>query len=172
MSQPSQHDADHGDVDPGFFTARKHFVVLGQSAPGGEPSERSLYYPPTRKDMEPPGPDLLPIHFSPFRGPDASHATPGVFDNLDLPAQRRLDPLDKTTFVVGAIGPDQLETRKALSEGPEQVFATIMVLKTGLMHEQMHDQPIGVDEQVPLAAFDLLAAVVAARPPFWLVFTA
>lgn len=171
MSQPSQHDADHGDADPGFFTAREQFVVLGEPAPGRKPSQRSLYYPPTRKDMESPRPDLLPIYFSPFRGPDASQATPGVFDDLDLPAQRRFDPGDKAAFVVSAIGPDQLETRKALFEGPEQAFAPIVVLKTGLMHQQMHDQSIGVDEQVPLAAFDLLAAVVAARPPFWLVFT-
>jgi hypothetical protein len=45
-----------------------------------------------------------------------------------------------------------------------------MILKISLMHEYMHDQPIGVDEQVPLATFDLLAAVVTAPPPFWLVF--
>jgi hypothetical protein len=102
------------------------------------PIGRGQIRPLTRKDMELPGPDLLPIHFSSFRGPDASQATPGVFDNLDLPAKRRLDPLDKAAFVISAIGPDQLETRKALAERREQVP---------------------------------LAAVVATRPPFWLVFT-
>ena len=171
MSQTSQHDADHGEVDPGFFTAGEQFVVLGQSAPSGEPSERSLHDPATRKDMEPFRPDLLPIHFSPFRGPDASQATPGVFDNLDLPTQRRLDPLDKAAFLVSTIGPDQLETRKALSERREQVFATVVVLKTGLMHELVHDQAVGIHQDMALAAFDLLATVVAAPPPFWLVFT-
>jgi hypothetical protein len=35
----------------------------------------------------------------------------------------------------------------------------------------MHDQSIRVDEQMALAAFDLFAAIVTARPPFWLVFT-
>src|SRR5437588_11345164 len=94
LSQTSQHDADHGQVDPGFFTAGEQFVVLGQSAPRGEPGESALDYPPTRKDMEPLGPDLLPIHLSPFRSPDASQAIPGVFDNLDLPAHRDLDPPD------------------------------------------------------------------------------
>ncbi len=156
LSQTPQHDADHGEVDPGFFTAGEQFVVLGQSAPGGEPGEGALDYPPTRKDMEPLGPDLLPIHFSPFRGPDPSQATPGVFDNLDLPAQRGLDPLDKAAFLVSAIGPDQLETRKALSERREQVFATMVVLKTGLVHELVHDQTVGIHQDMALAAFDLL----------------
>jgi len=47
LSQTSQHDADHGEVDPGFFTAGEQFVVLGQSAPSGEPGERSLNDPVT-----------------------------------------------------------------------------------------------------------------------------
>jgi hypothetical protein len=94
-----------------------------------------------------------------------------MFDNLDLPAQRGLDPLDKAAFVVSAIGPDQLETWKALSERREQVFATIVVLKTGLVHELVHDQTVGIHQDMALAAFDLLASVIAAPPPFWLVFT-
>jgi hypothetical protein len=94
-----------------------------------------------------------------------------MFDNLDLPAQRDLDPLDKAAFVVSAIGPDQLETWKALSERREQVFATIVVLKTGLVHELVHDQTVGIHQDMALAAFDLLASVIAAPPPFWLVFT-
>src|SRR5215469_5874722 len=59
---------------------------------------------------------MLPIHFSPFRGPDPSQATAGLFDDLDLPAQRHLDPLDKAVFVVSAVGPDQLETQLPLIE--------------------------------------------------------
>lgn len=119
LSQTSQHDADHGKVDPCFFTTGEQFVVLGQSAPSGEPGKRSLHHPPARKNMEPLGPHLLPIHFYPLRGPDPSQATPRMFNNLDRPAQRRLDPLDKAAFGVSAIGPDQLEPRKARSERRE-----------------------------------------------------
>lgn len=54
MSQPSQHDADHGEVDPGFFTARKNLIVLGEPAPGGEPGERSLDNPSPFEHAEPP----------------------------------------------------------------------------------------------------------------------
>src|SRR5207248_5087785 len=171
MSQTSQHDAAQGEIDPGFFTAGEQFIVLGQSTPGGEPGERSLDNPSPFEHVEPLGPDLLPIHFSPLRDPDASQATPRVFDDLDLPAQRGLDPLDKAAFVVSAISPDQLEPRETPLEGSEQVFAPVMVLKTGLVYQLVHDQAVGIHQDMALATFDLLASVVAAPPPFWLVFT-
>jgi len=71
-----------------------------------------------------------------------------VFDNLDLRAQRGLDPLDKAAFLVSAIGPAQLETPKALSERREQVFATIVILKTGLVHQLVHDQAVGIHQDL------------------------
>src|SRR5260221_13651844 len=121
--------------------------------------------------MEAAGADLLPINHRILWGPDATQATPRVFDDLDLPAERRLDPLDETTLVVGAIGPDQLEPRKGSLERRKQELAPIVILDTGFMDEDLHDQPIGVHEHMALAAFDLLAAIVAAQPPFWLVLT-
>jgi hypothetical protein len=41
-----------------------------------------------------------------------------------------------------------------------------MILDVGFMHQHMQDHPIGIDEQVPLAPFDLFAAIVATKPPF------
>jgi hypothetical protein len=77
LSQPSQHDADHGQVDPGFFTAREQFIVLGESTPSGEPRECSFYHPTPLQHMKPLRPDLLPVHFGPLRDPDASQAAKG-----------------------------------------------------------------------------------------------
>ena len=39
------------------------------------------------------------------------------------------------------------------------------------MDECMQDQPIRIDKQVALAALDLFAPIVAASPPFCVVFT-
>jgi hypothetical protein len=75
------------------------------------------------------------------------------------------------TLLVRTIGPDQLEPRKASLEWPEQFFAAVMILNVGLVHQHAHDQPGGIDEQVPDASFHALAAVVAAPPPISLVFT-
>src|SRR5207249_9062221 len=75
------------------------------------------------------------------------------------------------TFVVSAISPDQFEPRETPLERSEQVFAPVMVLNTGLMYQLVQDQAVGIYQDMALAAFDLLAAIVAAPPPFWLVFT-
>ena len=115
--------------------------------------------------------DLLPIHFDSFRDPDASQATPWMFHDLDLPPQLPLDPLAEAFLLVSAIGPDQLETRKAALERRKQGLAAVSVLNVGFMHQHMQDQPIRIDQEMALAPFDLLPAVVAARPPFCVVFT-
>src|SRR2546423_12992489 len=90
---------------------------------------------------------------------------------LSLPAEPPLPPSHKIPLLVGAIHTEELETRKAVSKRQEQIFAAVMVLNIGLVHELVHDQPIRVDQEMPLAAFDLFAPVVAAPPPFWLVLT-
>ena len=88
----------------------KYFIVLGKPAPRRKPGEGALNNPAMWKDMKTARSDLLPINHGILWCPDASQATPGVFDDLDLPAKRRLDPLDKAAFVVPAIGPVSLLT--------------------------------------------------------------
>ncbi len=94
-----------------------------------------------------------------------------MLHDLYLPAERLFDPLNETPLLVSTIGPDQLQPRKAVCERREQEFPAVIILDIGFMHQHLHDQAIGIDEQMPLAAFDLFAAIVAAEPPFWLVFT-
>jgi hypothetical protein len=98
--------------------------------------------------MKPLRPDLLPVHFDPFRDPDASQAAPGMFDDLDVPSQLCLDPLIEAFLLVYTIRPDQLETRKAALEWRKQAFAAAVVLDVGFVDEQVQDQPIGINEQV------------------------
>jgi hypothetical protein len=74
-------------------------------------------------------------------------------------------------LLVGAIHPDELEPWEAALEGDEQEFAALLVLNIGFMHQHVHQQAVGIDQDVPLAPFHFFAAVVAAPPPFWLVFT-
>jgi len=52
--------------------------------------------------------------------------------------------------------------------------AAIPVLNAGMMHEGMHQEALGIDENVPLLAFDLFARIVTRRvrgPPFSALFT-
>jgi len=69
--------------------------------------------------------------------PNAAQAAPGMFHDLDIPAERLLDPLEETAFLVGAIGPDQLESRQAAFEWLQEVFATLVILDVGLMDEHV-----------------------------------
>ncbi len=171
MRQAAQHETDHGQVDPGLFTAGEHFIIFAEPAPGGKPGEGPLDDPASFEHMKAFGTDLLPIDFDPFRDQDASQATPRVFDDLDLPAELRIDPLAEAFLLICAIGPDQLETRKVSPQRRKQELATASVLKVGFMHQHMQDQPIRVDEQMTFPALDLFSPIEAAKPPFWLVFT-
>src|SRR6266705_1179326 len=101
LSQAPEHDADHGEVDPGFFTARKHFVVFGEPAPGGKPGKRALHDPAPFEDMEASWADLLPIDHGILGCPDPSHATPGMLHDLHFPAEYLFDPLDEAALLVG-----------------------------------------------------------------------
>ena len=102
------------------------------------------------------GTDFVPIDHRILWSPDPSQATPRVFDDLDLPAEFRLDPLAEAFLLVSAISPDQLETRKDSLEWPKQELATASVLNVGFMHQHVQDQPIGVDEEMTFTALDLL----------------
>ena len=137
MSQASQHDTDHSDVDPGLFTAGEHLIVFGKPAPGRKPGERALDNPAVWKYMKAARPDLLPIDHRILWGPDTSQATPGMFHNLDVPSQFCLDPLAEAFLLVAAISPDQLQTRKASLERRKQEPAAAVVLNIGFMDEHV-----------------------------------
>jgi hypothetical protein len=66
---------------------------------------------------------------------------------------------------------ENLSAQKCNSLRNPWVFATMVVLKTGLVHELVQDQTVGIHQDMALAAFDLLASVIAAPPLLWLVFT-
>src|SRR5690242_4657743 len=51
-SQAPQHGADHGERDPGFFTAGEQFVVFCQTPPGAEPGKGAFHHPAPRQHLE------------------------------------------------------------------------------------------------------------------------
>ncbi len=137
MRQASHHEPDHGEVDPGFFTAWKHFIILGKPAPGGKPRERALHNPTPFEDVKATWPNLLPIDDGILWSPDPAQAAPGVLNDLHLPPERLLDPLDKAAFLVCTVGPDQLESRKAALERFQELLAAYGILDIGFMHEHV-----------------------------------
>jgi hypothetical protein len=77
---------------------------------------------------------------------------------------------------VGAIGEDRLQKGKEPAGlAVQDQKRAIAVLQVGRVDDDGEDQAEGVDEQMALLAFDLLARVIArrvdARPPFSAPFT-
>ena len=115
---------------------------------------------------KPKGANLLRIDDCVLGCPNATLASPGVLHRLHLPAKRLFDPLHEAAFLVRTVDPDQLEPGKAASQWSQQEFAAGMILDIGLMHQHVQDHAGSIDEDMPLAPFHFLAAVIAASPPF------
>ena len=72
---------------------------------------------------------------------------------------------------IAAVREDQLHSSEACTQLTNQQLAAIAILGVGRMHHQGDDQPQRVDDQMPLAARDLLTRIVTAVPPFSVVLT-
>ena len=90
--------------------------------------------------------------------------------------RRHLRPL------IAAVGEDALDEREPAAGPAQQLDRAIAILHVGGMNDDVQEQAERVDEDVPLAARDLLARIVPLRidrrPPFcaalalWLSITA
>ena len=71
---------------------------------------------------------------------------------------------------VSAISKNSLDEREHSSRPAQQMEGTITVLNIGRMNDDVQQEAQRIDQDVPLATFDLLARVVARRieprPPF------
>lgn len=142
---------DHGQVNDRFAALRQRLVVLAQPPVTTEPSKGSLHDPTLRQDLE------------------AGHVV-AAFDDLQDPVTHFLGPFDQFPGV-SPIGPDQLQPGELPDQFRQHQLGPVAVLDIGGMHDNGQKQAQGVYDDVPLAPFDLLAGVVAARPPFSTVFT-
>ena len=142
---------DHGQVDHGFAAFRERFVVLAQTAITTEPSKGSLDDPTLGQNLK------------------AGHIV-AAFDDLQNPGAQFLGPLDQVPGV-SPIGPDQLEPGELPDQFGQHQFGPVAILDVGGVDDHGQDQAQGVYDDVPLASLDLLAGVVAPRPPFSTVFT-
>jgi hypothetical protein len=94
----------------------------------------------------------------------------GSFDNLQLPSACAPDDHSHFYSRVSAISKDALDKWEQPPRPVQQVEGTVAVLNISGMNDDVQQQAQRVDQDVPLATFDLLARVVARRierrPPF------
>lgn len=140
------HEVHHRDVDHGFAAFGKRFVVFAQTAILGEPTEGTLHNPAARQN----GKSLLVTR---------------AFDDVENPLPELRGPRHQGTGVA-AVGPNPLESWKPASQFAQHVFRAVPILDVGGMHHDGKQQAQRIDDDMPLAARDFLARIVAVRPPF------
>jgi hypothetical protein len=125
--------------------------VARETPAPAEPSERALDDPAFRQNLE------------------ARNVRP--LDDLDQPGTGLRHALRETRALVAAIGEDALDEREEPPRARvEDEHRAVAILDIGGMHNDVEHQAERVDKNVPLAARDLLARIVALRidrgPPF------
>ena len=77
--------------------------------------------------------------------------------------------------MIGAAGEEFFEIGEPAKQRRKQQSAAVAILDGGGMNERLHQQPLGVDEEMAFLAFDLLSRVEPVRidqgPPFSALLT-
>ena len=87
----------------------------------------------------------------------------GSLDDLDPPFAGRGDGLRHSRPLISCIGEYCLDERKAPPDAPQQVARAVPVLNVGRQDVHTEQEAERVDEDVALAARDLLARIEALR---------
>ena len=142
--QASEHDADHGEANEGGAGSRVSLEIAREAAMMADPRQSSFDDPAFGQDDE--AVQLVAL------------------DDLQLPGAgicdggRRLHPL------ISGIGEDALDEREEPSGASvENQSRRIAVLDAGGVDGDVQQEAECIDEDVPLAARDLLARIKALR---------
>jgi len=142
-SQSAELNSYHRDIDPGLGTGLCGLVIAHQSPLAHQPAEGSLHNPATWQDFE-------------------AHGGVGAFDDRDrqlgAPA---LDPVGEELSSIAAIHPQDAEPGEPAQDPAQQHLCSFALGGAGRGHGHAEHQPQSIHQQMPLAAFDPLAGVVA-----------
>ena len=138
-------------MDPGLAGFGQFLVVLAESSAPGQQGQCALHYPTSGQYLE-----VVAVR-------TATH-------HLQQPSASRPSPRDQLTGI-GGVSPDDLEPREPAQQSGQHQLGSVPVLDTGGMHHHREEQPRGVHYDMALASRHPFARVIAARPPFSVVFT-
>jgi hypothetical protein len=145
-----EHESDHCDADKGCNGARVAFEVSSEASASTDPGQGALDDPALWQDFE-----VLKV---------------GAFDDLDCPGSCPRDGGGHFRPLVAAVGVDALDEGKEPASLAQQLAGAIAILDVAGVDHDAQQEAEGVDEDVALAARDLLARIEALRvdrgPPF------
>ena len=147
LSQASEHQTQHGEVDHGLTAAGQVLIILAHAPIAADPGQGALDHPAAWQVTKALGPfkqaiiDLLAWkHPHPAR-------TAGMADHLYLPAHVLFDP-GAPGSRVAIVDPDLLYTRKLAFDWLQKEWDALPILELGAMHHHFEQQAQGIDQQV------------------------
>jgi hypothetical protein len=142
--QASKHDADHSEADESCGGSRVALEVTHKAPVVADPGERALDDPALGQDDE-------AMQFV-------------ALDDLDLPGARLCDGCCRLRSLVAGIGENALdEGEETARTAIEDAWRAVSILHRGRMDDDVQQEAERIDEDVPLAARDLLARIKALR---------
>ena len=147
--EPFGHDADEGEVNKSFMMTRVLLVVAREPPLLDEPAEAALNDPAPGQHDEA---FLIFELLDDAQGEAPAHAEelPHLGDKLfELPG-------------VAAVGENHQQAQQAVAEEAQEHLGSVAILHARRCDHHAEKQAVGVGQSVALAAFDLLACVVAA----------
>jgi hypothetical protein len=141
--QSAELNAYHCYIDPSFGAGLRGFVIAHQSPLAHQPTEGSLHDPAARQHFE-------------------ARGGVGAFDDLDgqLGAEAP-DPSGERLAGVAAIHPQDAEPGEPAQHLAQNHLCPVAFGGAGRGYGHAKHQPQGIHQQMPLAAFDPLAGVIA-----------
>jgi len=142
--QASEHDADHGEPDEGGDGSGIALEVARQAAVVADPGEGALDDPALGQDDE--AMQLVAL------------------DDFQLPGAGRRDGGGGVGSLVSGIGKDALDEGEQAAGAPiEDQPRAVPILHISGMDHDVQEKAERIDENMPLAARDLLARIEALR---------
>jgi len=141
--QASEHDADHGEAHECGDGAGIALEVACQAAVAADPRERALHDPAFGENLE-----VMEI---------------GALDDLELPASRGCNGGLHLRSLIAAVAIDQFDEGKQPTCATQHGDGAVAILHVGGMNDDAQEKAERVDEDVALAARNLLARIKALR---------
>jgi len=141
--QASQHEADHGEADEGCDGARVALEVASQTSIAADPGEGALD--------------------NPALGQNDKAVGLAALDDLQGPAPGLTDKLRHLWSLIARVSEDALDERERAPCAAQHVAGAVAILHVGGMDGDAQQEAERVDEDMALAARDLLARIKALR---------
>jgi len=141
--QAFEHEADHGEADEGDDRSRVALEIAGEATVSTDPGESAFD--------------------DPALGQNEESVRVGSRDDRELPRARRFDGGSRLRAPIARVGENGLDERKAPARLAKNQARPVAILNAGGVNRDAQQKAERVDEDMALAARDLLARVIALR---------